>query len=121
MPRFVFLEHRWNGVHYDFMLEIEGRLRTWSVAEPIVPGEEFTAKALPDHRLAYLDYQGAISGGRGEVRRLDRGSYEIESWDSRRIVVDLRGDQLNGKLLLCRAESGDADRELWSLRFGNRD
>jgi hypothetical protein len=33
------------------------------------------AQRIADHRLAYLEYEGPISGGRGTVRRLDGGSY----------------------------------------------
>ena len=60
--RFVVLEHEWNGVHWDFMIEDEGRLRTWAIDAPLVAGEDLPARALPDHRLDYLD-----------VRRTDLG------------------------------------------------
>ena len=116
MSRFVLLEHQWNGTHYDFMLEIDGTLRTWSLVAPISPGVDVAARALPEHRPAYLDYEGPISGDRGRVRRLDRGTYVTRTWEIDRIEVELKGDQLNGTLRLARAE-----REVWSLRFGNRD
>lgn len=35
-----------------------------------------TAARLPDHRAVYLDYEGAISGGRGSVSRLASGALE---------------------------------------------
>lgn len=35
-----------------------------------------TVARLPDHRLVYLDYEGAISGGRGSVSRLASGALE---------------------------------------------
>ena len=38
MPRFVLLEHVWNGVHWDFMLEAGDVLRTWAIDQPIVAG-----------------------------------------------------------------------------------
>ena len=116
MSRFVLLEHQWNGIHYDFMLEIGGALRTWSLGTPISPGVDIAARELPDHRLAYLDYEGPISGDRGVVRRLDRGTFATRTWEFDRIEVELDGDQLNGPLRLTRGE-----REVWSLRFGNRD
>jgi hypothetical protein len=34
-----------------------------------------TVVPLGDHRRAYLDYQGPISGNRGEVRRAAAGTY----------------------------------------------
>lgn len=33
----------------------------------------FAARPLPDHRAIYLTYEGPISGGRGEVRRVAQG------------------------------------------------
>src|SRR5262249_5609576 len=68
MPRFVLLEHTWNGVHWDLMLERDGVLRTWAIDAPVVSGRDLPARSLGDHRLVYLDYEGEISGGRGRVR-----------------------------------------------------
>ena len=61
MPRFVLLEHLWDGVHWDLMLERGEVLRTWAIDAPVVAGEDLPARALPDHRRIYLDYQGAIN------------------------------------------------------------
>ena len=82
MPRFVILEHTATegAIHWDLMLENHGVLLTWSL-EPqpaLWQRETITAAATqrPDHRLAYLDYEGNISGGRGRVERLESGDYE---------------------------------------------
>ena len=62
MPRYVILEHETTGgSHFDFMLETGGTLKTWSISQPPLNGVEMDAEALPDHRLAYLDYEGPIS------------------------------------------------------------
>jgi len=60
-----------DGPHYDLMLEHEGALATWRLEE--LPGGAggagaMPAEKLPDHRLAYLSYEGPVSGGRGSVR-----------------------------------------------------
>lgn len=34
---------------------------------------ELTATRLPDHRKKYLDYEGPVSGDRGQVRAVSRG------------------------------------------------
>ena len=96
MPRFVVLGHRWNGVHFDVMLERGSVLRTWAIDAPIVPQTPQRARSLPDHRLIYLDYEGPISGGRGEVRRIFEGTYNVVVWSDDRVVVDLASDQLSG-------------------------
>ncbi len=64
MPRFVVLEHVWNGVHWDFMLECGEVLRTWAIDAPIVAGQRpVPARALADHRRIYLDYEGESRAG----------------------------------------------------------
>ena len=67
--RFVIQKHTTGGAsHYDLMLEAGGALATWRLRRlPTVmkPGGSMPAQALPDHRLAYLSYEGEISGGRG--------------------------------------------------------
>lgn len=109
--RFVLLEHRWEGVHYDFLLETEGKLRAWRLKEPLRPGTQ-PAEANFDHRLLYLDYEGPISGDRGEVKRLDRGAYE-GALSPARAEVTLLGEIWRGKLLLT-AQSDGSWTATWS-------
>ena len=71
--RFVVLEHDWNGVHWDFMLEAGDDLRTWAMNAPPAPGQDLPARALADHRLAYLTYEGPVSGDRGRCGAWPRG------------------------------------------------
>ncbi|MER3415356.1 MAG: hypothetical protein C4297_03970 [Gemmataceae bacterium] len=104
--RFVILEHHHNGMHYDFMLEIEGRLQTWRVADlPTAPGNLVPAQPLPDHRIVYLDYEGPISGDRGFVRRYDTGYYEVVSDYVSAKVVRLYGSKVRGLWRLEQAGS----------------
>ncbi len=119
MPRYVVLEHRWNGVHWDFMLEIETTLRTWAVEVPIRAGIDVPARSLADHRIAYLDYEGPVSGNRGSVRQFDRGTYERVVWEPTRVVVLLEGLQLAGVVELRRNETGREPEspERWTLRL----
>jgi hypothetical protein len=122
MPRFVILEHCWNGVHWDFMLEVDGALKTWAIDSPIRPGLDLPARRLADHRLAYLEYEGAVSGGRGSVSRFDRGTYEPVSWSGRCVRVELRGARFRGRAELTK-EDDQSDDECWRFRFedGNLD
>lgn len=77
--RFVILKHSVNGAaHFDLMLEVEGqeKLRTWQLARwPLNVGESCLARQLDDHRRAYLEYEGEISGGRGVVQRVASGEW----------------------------------------------
>jgi len=79
--RFVVLHH--TGVvpeHFDLMVQMPGEemLRTWRiVASPSTwkapPSNPPTAERLADHRAAYLMYEGAVSGNRGQVKRVAEG------------------------------------------------
>ena len=80
--RFVILEHAVKGeTHYDLMLEVEGqdKLRTYQLASwPLVVGESCVCRRLEDHRGAYLEYEGEVSGNRGVVRRVESGTWSGE-------------------------------------------
>jgi hypothetical protein len=119
--RFVILEHVWNGVHWDFMIEQGSGLRTWAIDAPIVTGADLPARWLPDHRLAYLDYEGPVSGERGWVRRIDRGTYRILEHSEARLRLALWGCQLVGEVVLNRSRDESTGSESWTFRLGNFD
>jgi DNA polymerase Ligase (LigD) len=126
MARFVLLEHHWDGVHWDLMLDVGAVLRTWAIDAPIVPGVFLPARALGDHRRAYLDYEGVISGDRGWVRQLDSGLYEPRIWTPEWVQVVLSGAQLVGFAELRRVGVGGSDlgpesARAWTFRLGNLD
>jgi DNA polymerase Ligase (LigD) len=121
MLRFVLLEHNWNGVHWDFMIEVGEGLRTWAIYEPIVSGRDLPARALGVHRKIYLEYEGEVGGKRGWVRRIDGGTYRVLEWSEHHVRVALEGTQLVGEVDLrwAGAESGVSDS--WVFRAGNFD
>lgn len=88
------------------MLERDGVLLTWNL--PKLPaawggdgvGEPIEATRIADHRLAYLDDEGPISGDRGSVTRLDRGEYELLSKAAGVLRVRLRGATCDGEIEL---------------------
>jgi hypothetical protein len=121
MPRFVLLEHEWNGLHWDLMLEVGDVLRTWAIDRPLEPGIDLPARDLADHRLVYLTYEGEISGNRGSVRRLDQGMYHPLIWQADRVRVKLFGAQLVGSVELRQVGSGSEGAGSWYLRIGNLD
>jgi hypothetical protein len=101
MPRFVILEHAHpRGLHYDLMLEIDESLKTWELAEPPALGRELRAKILPDHRLAYLNYEGPVSENRGTVKQWEKGSYRLIEQLNDSITVELIGEKIRGSLCL---------------------
>src|SRR5262245_44157065 len=86
MPRFVILEHD-PLLHWDLMLERDGVLRTWRLAESPGDSTAVAAGVSFDHRLVYLDYEGPISGNRGVVRQWDRGTYLVVVEEVRQLTI----------------------------------
>ena len=72
--------------HFDLMIQ-EGSdpaspLRSWRVwvdVSTLRTGDHFIAEPTPNHRAAYLTYEGPVSGDRGTVQRISMGSAVI--WD----------------------------------------
>ena len=115
MPRFVILRHDSpRGVHFDLMLEVDDALKTWALPRPPAPGADMPCEALGDHRLAYLDYEGPISGDRGSVTRWDRGTYGTERQSETQWVVNLAGEKLTGKAVLSQTID---ESNLWRFSF----
>ena len=113
MPRFVILEHDHPFPHWDLMLEAGAALQTWRLAEPPTAGLAIDAASLSDHRPAYLDYEGPVSGERGTVRRWDAGVF-TEAADSTPAVrkLILHGEHVVGQILLEKID-GATWRFVW--------
>jgi hypothetical protein len=77
--RYVVLRHE--GItqpHFDLLFEVSpgSPLASWrSEAWPLENGS--TIVDQDDHRPAYLDYEGPVSGGRGEVQRVSAGLHRV--------------------------------------------
>lgn len=117
MTRFVVLWHELPAdsgreSHWDFMLETPDALETWALAEEPSVGS-CLAERLSDHRKAYLDYEGEVSGGRGSVTRWDAGNYVRLAADDRHLTVVLAGGRLRGIARLQPDESA----QRWRFSF----
>ena len=106
------------GDHYDLMLQrAPGEaLATWRVAgdpSELAVGDDLPAARLADHREAYLTYEGRVSGGRGRVRRIDRGPCRVVRAVPARWEFRLAGEKCIGPFALV--QCGE-DPERWTLR-----
>jgi hypothetical protein len=106
MLRFVILTHDHPFWHWDLMLEQGGSLKTWRLDAEPAPAVTIKATLLPVHRLHYLEYEGPVSGDRGEVHRWDHGWYEMleETGDS--LVIRLAGTRLQGTVRIQDRDGG---------------
>ena len=85
--RFVILKHDHPFLHWDLLLEEESSARTWRLLRKPCLLEPIPAEPLPPHRLMYLDYEGPVSGNRGSVERVLKGTYaeELSNGEIRRL------------------------------------
>ena len=118
MPRFVILRHELPAdstrpSHWDLMFEEQGALRTWAVESEPAIGASANAEALADHRLAYLTYEGEVSGGRGTVARWDEGEYTLEKSSDNDWQALLHGRRLQSRIKLVR----DRPDHSWRVSF----
>ncbi len=109
MPRFAILTHDHPSLHWDFLLEQGDSCLTWRLLKsPDLPGA-IPTEAINDHRLFYLDYEGPVSGNRGEVTQWDAGTFEwlspIELLPDH-CTLRLSGQRTNQIARLVRAADG---------------
>ena len=122
MARYAILRHEGSvtfkpGVHWDLMLEGAAAPRTRALEATPAPGVIVAAEQLPDHRLAYLDYEGPISGDRGSVGRWDAGQFELLAESPLALTIALCGERMRGEATLTRR---DAESPAWTLAFHPR-
>jgi hypothetical protein len=96
------------------MFEFGGVLRTWAVTSEPAPNTMLESDELPDHRLAYLDYEGTITGDRGIVSRWDSGTFEVVREAEGELRFVLQGRQLHGVAHFRRDPSLD---QRWNITF----
>ncbi|MFT5324590.1 MAG: hypothetical protein ACI8P0_002454 [Planctomycetaceae bacterium] len=116
MPRFVLLEHDHPELHWDFMLERGEALLAWRLDRIPTAACEIAAVSLPDHRVAYLDYEGPVSSNRGSVQRVDRGDFEWLVSEADIVAVRLSGSRLEGTARLRKLSAdGSPDESAWRM------
>jgi hypothetical protein len=120
MPRYVILYHQQSSTeadltHWDLMLETAGALRTWQIHQYPVPNQQLAATPLADHRLDYLQYEGPVSGNRGQVSQWDGGNYEgTVPTKSELFSVRLKGRAFRGTLTL---QPHPKQQGSWQVQF----
>lgn len=119
---FLVQEHAASSHHYDFRLEIDGKLKSWSVPKgpSLNPRTKRLAILTEDHPLAYYNFEGTIPKGEygaGKVLIWDRGKYKnirtakmMTAFKQGKIEIELRGKKLKGKFALIRMKRKSQQR-----------
>ncbi|MFF5516846.1 DNA polymerase ligase N-terminal domain-containing protein [Streptomyces coeruleorubidus] len=134
-PRFVVQIHDASTMHFDFRLQVDDVLKSWSIPKgpSADPKDKRLAVPTEDHPLEYEEFEGVIPRGEyggGTVIVWDHGTYEPLSHDRRGRPVDfaeslehghatfrLSGAKLRGEYALTRfrgGQGGDGE-EAWLL------
>jgi DNA ligase D-like protein (predicted 3'-phosphoesterase) len=121
---FVVQQHAARTMHYDFRLEADGVLKSWSVPKgpSLDPADKRLAVPTEDHPLDYEQFEGRIPKGEygaGSVIVWDSGTYENRTMDSSgrpvgvadaieqgHVSFELQGKKLRGGYSLTRMGRG---------------
>lgn len=98
--------------HFDWMFSNGTSLLTWSSYELVEYGQTVSATRLADHRLAYLEYEGPVSGNRGYVRRIEQGTYRRLLAEANQYRFELQGERFRGVLSFTLRQAPN-----WQLEF----
>jgi len=130
---FVVQEHRARQLHYDFRLELDGVLKSWSVPKgpSLDPEARHLAVRVEDHPVEYATFEGIIPKGEygaGEVIVWDTGTYSPDEGgkflfsdraeaqaqirnglEKGKISFTLRGHKLQGSWMLVKVRKREKD------------
>jgi bifunctional non-homologous end joining protein LigD len=128
-PRFVVQEHHATALHWDLRLEHDGVLASWALPKGVPPDPRVNHLAVrtEDHPMQYLTFHGDIPEGNygaGTMTVWDTGTYDLEKWTDREVIVVLHGRRVDGRHVLFHTRGkqwmihrmdppADPDREVW--------
>ena len=146
--KFVVQKHKATALHYDFRLEIEGEMPSWSIPKgpSLDPNAKRLAMPTGPHDLEYRNFEGVIEGGKygaGAVMIWDEGTYspevEVDKGVRRKVThpsearevaaaslrvgnlkFTLYGKKLQGSFALVRTRGFGSMKEAW-LMIKHRD
>ncbi len=130
---FIVQKHRARRLHYDFRLELDDVLKSWSVPKgpSLDPSVRHLAVMVEDHPLEYATFEGVIPEGEygaGEVIVWDNGTYSPDEGgellfhdrvaaekvmrrgiEVGKLSIFLRGKKLKGSWALVKIQKKDKD------------
>ena len=112
--QFVVQEHKTaSGIHWDVMLENEGKLWTWRIeVHPSQIGDNpITAERIFDHPLRFLTYEGPVQNATANVLIIDKGPLCFHQINDQTITFELKGQILAGYFTLRLTKT-----PLWALK-----
>ena len=132
---FVIQKHDASQLHYDFRLNVSGKLKSWAIPKGLsmAANKKRLAIRTEDHPYDYADFEGAIPEGEyggGTVMVWDKGTYKPIKEDASHdksmqdaikdgaLKFELKGEKIKGGFAMARTKKtseGDDDREKWVI------
>ncbi len=122
---FVVQKHAARRLHYDFRLELDGVLKSWSVPKgpSFDPAAKRLAVAVEDHPIDYGGFEGIIPAGQyggGTVLLWDKGIWNplfdpVVGLSTGHLKFELVGEKLRGRWALVRLKPRGRDDRSWLL------
>ncbi|HEY5284213.1 MAG TPA: non-homologous end-joining DNA ligase [Polyangia bacterium] len=122
---FVVQKHAARRLHYDFRLELDGVLKSWSIPKgpSFDPAAKRLAVAVEDHPIDYGGFEGIIPAGQyggGTVLLWDKGIWHplfdpAAGLASGHLKFELLGEKLRGRWALVRLKPRGRDDRSWLL------
>lgn len=123
--RFVVQLHGSGRPHFDFGLEHDGMLLSWSILKgpSLDPSTERVAVETAPQPMDYGTFEGVIpegQSGAGPVLLWDRGVWipqgdVLDGLEQGTLVFELEGEKLRGRWHLMRRPAQDSKRAAWLL------
>lgn len=120
-PTYVIQEHHAKRLHWDLRFEIDNILKSWALPKPPPQkeGEKRLAVQVDDHPLEYALFEGNIPEGNygaGKVKIWDRGTFEVVEQNDKKLVVNIKGDKLQGKYCLLHFKPNEKNWLFFKLK-----
>jgi bifunctional non-homologous end joining protein LigD len=127
LPIFVIQKHHASHLHYDFRLEMDGVLKSWSVPKgpSYDPAVKRLAMMTEDHPYDYASFEGVIPAGNygaGNVIIWDQGTWELTEPDDPleglrkgKLAFKLYGKKMFGEWALVKIKGRSPKGNEWLL------
>jgi len=137
-PRFCIQKHDARNLHYDFRLEFDGVLKSWSIPKGFStdPTVKRLAIRTEDHPVDYLDFEGVIPEGEygaGKVLLWDLGTYKNitekeggirelgKSIEQGHFLISLHGEKISGGYAMTRIDDKEGQWLLVKMKDDDAD